>query len=90
MVDSPAVPRSKSVLKRQRQSERRRVRNKGARSRLKTLEGRFRSATEAEAAKTELRTLQSDLDKAAAAGAIHPNKAARKKSRLARALQKRG
>lgn len=90
MVDSPTVPRSKSVLKRQRQTERRRVRTKAARSRLKTLEGRFRSTSDEEAARKELRTLQGDLDKAAAAGAIHPNKAARKKSRLARTLVKRG
>jgi len=85
MVDSPAVPRSKTVLKRQRQTERRRLRNKSARSELRTLERKLRGAADGEAAKTELKATQRDLDKAAAKGAIHRNKASRKKSRLAKA-----
>lgn len=84
------MPRSKTVLKRQRQNERRRLRNKAARSGLKTRERRARSAPDGQAAQTELRGLQSDLDRAAASGAIHPNKAARKKSRLAGAVARRG
>ena len=89
MVDSPTVPRSKSVLKRQRQTEVRRVRNKSARSALRTSERKLRSATDADAARTELKAMQRDLDRAAAKGAIHPNKAARKKSRLAKAALKK-
>ena len=78
------MPRSRTVLKRQRQTEVRRVRNKSVRSELKTLERKVRSATDPATASTELKNLQSGLDKAAAKGVIHPNKAARKKSRLAK------
>ena len=88
MVDSPTVPRSKSVLKRQRQTEVRRVRNKSARSALRTAEGKLRGA-EGDAARAQMKAMQRDLDRAAAKGAIHPNKAARKKSRLAKAAAKK-
>jgi small subunit ribosomal protein S20 len=78
------MPKSRTVLKRQRQAERERVRNKAARSELRTRERRLRAATDPGTARTELRELQKHLDQAAAKGAIHPNKAARKKSRLAK------
>ena len=80
------MPRSRTVLKRQRQTEVRRVRNKSVRSELKTLERKVRAGGDAAAA--ELRSLQRELDQAAAKGVIHPNKAARKKSRLAKLVQK--
>ena len=86
MVDSPTVPRSKTVLKRQRQTQTRNSRNKSARSSLRTQERKLRTAPSAE----QLKAVQSDLDKAAAKGAIHPNKAARKKSRLAKVAAKAG
>ncbi len=78
------MPKSRTVLKRQRQTERRRVDNKAARSELRTRERRLRGATDAAVAQAELRELQKRLDQAAAKGTIHPNKAARKKSRLAK------
>jgi small subunit ribosomal protein S20 len=81
------VPRSKSVLKRQRQNSTRRLRNKSAVSALKTQEKRARTTTGDDAV-TEQRLLQKRLDQAAAQGVIHPNKAARKKSRLAKAAAK--
>lgn len=81
------MPRSKSILKRQRQTEARRLRNKAVRSELKTREKRVKSATEGSGdAAAEYRELQKDLDKAAAKGIIHPNKAARKKARLAKQI----
>jgi small subunit ribosomal protein S20 len=80
------MPRSRTVLKRQRQTEVRRLRNKGIRSELKTLERKVRAGGDAAAA--ELRNLSSELDQAAARGIIHPNKAARKKSRLAKLVAK--
>jgi small subunit ribosomal protein S20 len=80
------MPRSRTVLKRQRQTEVRRVRNKSVRSELKTLERKVRAG--GDTAATELRSLQRELDQAAAKGVIHPNKAARKKSRLAKLLSK--
>jgi small subunit ribosomal protein S20 len=80
------MPRSRTVLKRQRQTEIRRVRNKSARSELKTLERKVRAGGDSAAA--DLRALQRELDQAAAKGVIHPNKAARKKSRLAKLIAK--
>lgn len=69
--------RSKSGLKRKRQSEKRRQRNQAVISRLRTLAKR---ATSPEA----LRAAVAALDKAAGAGIIHRNTAARRKSRLVR------
>lgn len=82
------MPRSRTVLKRQRQTEVRRQRNKAVRSELKTLERKVRGGGESVTA--GLRTLQRELDQAAAKGVIHPNKAARKKSRLAKLAAKNG
>jgi small subunit ribosomal protein S20 len=91
MVDSPGpiegeseMPKSRTVLKRQRQTERQRLRNKAVRSELRTRERRVRAVSDPAAAGAELKELQKRLDQAAAKGAIHPNKAARKKSRLAK------
>ncbi|MGH2403052.1 MAG: 30S ribosomal protein S20 [bacterium] len=70
--------RIKSGLKDLRRSARRRTANAGMRSRLKTLvRGASTSADLLGAA-------QAALDKAAARGIIHPNAAARRKSRLMR------
>jgi small subunit ribosomal protein S20 len=60
----------------------RRVRNKSVRSELHTRERKVRAGDTA-----ELKGLQKDLDRAAARGVIHKNKAARKKSRLAKAAK---
>ncbi|MDQ7844369.1 MAG: 30S ribosomal protein S20 [Armatimonadota bacterium] len=67
--------RSRSGLKRMRQAERRRRQNQAVRSRLRTL---AKAATTPEA----LRAAIAALDKAAGAGIIHKNTAARRKSRL--------
>jgi small subunit ribosomal protein S20 len=76
----------KSAKKRIRQSEQRRARNKGVRSRLRTSVKKFRSA---EAGKGEtLHTTYSEIDVARKKGAIHRNAAARYKSRLAKAAAK--
>jgi small subunit ribosomal protein S20 len=71
--------RSKSGLKRKRQSEKRRQHNQAVASRLRTL---TKQATSPEA----LRTAVAALDKAANAGVIHKNTAGRRKSRLVRRL----
>jgi small subunit ribosomal protein S20 len=83
------MPRPRTVLKRQRQTEVRRLRNKGVRSELKTSERKVRAAADPATAATELRAVQRSLDQAAARGVIHPNKAARKKSRLAKQAAKK-
>jgi small subunit ribosomal protein S20 len=80
----------KSQIKRNRQNEARRVRNKSVRSSLKTRVKRFEDAVasgDASAAAEEYRTTTQALDQAASRGVIHKNKAANKKSRMARRLQ---
>ena len=74
--------RIKSGLKRKRQDLRRAVRNQAVRSRVKTLVKQVREA--AQPAEDSLRAAISALDAAARKGILHPNAAARKKSRLMR------
>jgi len=74
----------KSQKKRNRQNEKRRLRNKGVRTELKT---RVKSARQAidqgsENGEELVRVAQRRLDKAGAKGAIHKNAAARRTSRL--------
>lgn len=74
----------KSQKKRNRQNAKRHLRNKSARSDLNTAIRRVREAAEAGEPTDELfRIAQKKIDTAAAKGALHPNAAARKKSRLA-------
>ena len=77
------MPNIKAAEKWVLQSEKRATRNKSAKSRLRTLykSGASVAATEGP------RSVESAFDKAAAKGVIHPNKAARKKSRLAKLLR---
>jgi len=77
-----AVPNIKAAKKWVLQSEKRTARNKAAKNRLKTL---YKGATEA-GDQVATRSVDSAFDKAASKGIIHPNKAARKKSRLAKAI----
>lgn len=82
-----ASKKNKSALKRERQSLVRRERNKSVKTAIKTQLKKTRMAVEAndvDAVKKELKNLQSCVDKAAAKGIIHKNKAARHKSRLAK------
>ena len=76
----------KSQIKRNRQNEARRVRNKAVRSELKTRRKNAESAARsgADEAPQLLRLAIKRLDMAAAKGIIHKNKAARDKSRLMR------
>jgi small subunit ribosomal protein S20 len=79
------LPNIKSAKKRARQSEKRRMRNKHQRSRMRTAVKSVVSAIEAgekEAAQTALKNAVPLLDRAASKGLIHKNKAARHKSRL--------
>lgn len=76
----------KSQIKRNRQNEQRRERNKAVRSELRT---RAKSAIRAAEVGADdmaerLRLAVKRIDKAAAQGVIHPNQAARRKSRLVR------
>lgn len=74
----------KSQKKRNRQNERRRLRNRSVKSELRTTIRRVHAAAAAGEPTDELlRVAQSKIDSAAAKGVLHPNSAARKKSRLA-------
>src|SRR6185312_6264006 len=83
-LEEPVLPNIKAAEKWSRQSEKRTTRNRDAKSRLKTIYKRTVAAADADAAKT----VEAAYDKAASKGIIHPNKAARKKSRLAQAMRK--
>jgi small subunit ribosomal protein S20 len=78
------VANIKSQIKRNRQNEKRRVRNKGVRSELKTrVKAAVRAAEEGtETAAEALELAVKRLDKAAGKGIIHKNQAGRRKSRL--------
>ena len=77
----------KSAEKRARQNEKRRVRNKAAKTRIKHLTKEVRlvsSETSKEEALAKLKAVQSTVDKAFKKGVIHKKTAARKISRLSR------
>jgi small subunit ribosomal protein S20 len=82
------VANIKSQIKRNKQNEQRRVRNKAVRSELKTRTKAATAAAEqgAENADELARLAIKRLDKAAAKGIIHKNQAARRKSRLVKHL----
>ncbi len=80
-----------SQMKRNRQNETRRARNKRVRSALKTDVRRFREAAEAgdkDAATAAFAVASRSLDKAASKGVVHRNTAANRKSGMAQQLAK--
>jgi small subunit ribosomal protein S20 len=84
------VANIKSQIKRNRQNERRRLRNKAVRSELKT---RVKNAVQtaeagAETTPDALRLAVKRLDTAAQKGIIHKNQAANRKSRLMKRINK--
>ena len=78
------MPNVKSAEKRMRTSAKRAVRNKAQRSRLRTAIKKARQAEAAEEVATTFAEAKSLLDRAARKRLVHPNKAARLKSRLAK------
>jgi small subunit ribosomal protein S20 len=81
----------KSALKKHRQDEKRRVRNRQHASRLRTQVKKFRKAVAAgdeKAAKELLPETLSLIDRTAKLGIVHDNAAARSKSRATRAVNK--
>ena len=80
----------KSQIKRNRTNEVRRVRNKAAKSEVKTrVKAAVRTAEEGtETAAEALRLAVKRIDKAAARGIIHHNQAANRKGRLMRRINK--
>jgi small subunit ribosomal protein S20 len=83
------VPNNKQQEKRMRLATRQRLRNRQVKSTIKTLFKKLDADVannERESATTLATELTKSIDKAAAAGVIHSNNAARKKSRVARTL----
>jgi small subunit ribosomal protein S20 len=81
------LPNVKSAEKRMRTNKIREQRNKAARSRLRTAIKKARQAQNTESAGDAFEAAKSLLDRAARKRLVHPNKAARLKSRLAKAAQ---
>ncbi|MGE5830440.1 MAG: 30S ribosomal protein S20 [Micromonosporaceae bacterium] len=84
----------KSQIKRNKQNEKRRLRNKSVKSALKTAIRKFSVAATAgsdrESADALLRAATRKLDKAVSKGVIHKNQAANRKSAIARKLANLG
>lgn len=79
----------KSQIKRNRQNEKRRLRNKSVKSSLKTAVRKFNETVangESEATEAALRAASRKLDKAVSKGVIHKNQAANRKSAIAKRL----
>ncbi|MCI0518708.1 MAG: 30S ribosomal protein S20 [Chloroflexi bacterium] len=79
----------KSAIKRNKQNEKRRLRNRFFRGRARTAVKKARTAIESGASADAVESTRqaiSALDKAAEKGVLHKNNAARRKSRLMRQL----
>ncbi len=79
----------KSQIKRNRQNEKARLRNKAVKSSLKTAIRKYREAAAAgdlETAGARMRDASRALDKAVSKGVIHKNQAANRKSGMAHHL----
>jgi small subunit ribosomal protein S20 len=85
------MPHTPSAAKRLRKSDKRRKQNRTAAKKIKlqrkTAEVSLKAGDAAKST-TDFKTTQSMLDRAADKGYIHPNKAARIKSRLVKRLRK--
>lgn len=81
---------SKSAIKRIRQNRRRYERNRQQRSKLKTAIKNVVTAEDADAATTAFRRASALLDRFGTRRLVHPNKAARKKSQLAKIVVEKG
>lgn len=79
---------TRSAEKRNRQNEKREAHNRTQRSRMRTAIKKVLSAPNSESAEAALKETSALLDRLATRRIIHPNKAARKKSQLARAVAK--
>ena len=85
------MPITKSAGKAMRQAQRRTVVNKGPRSKAKTMITKTETqlaSGDLEGARSSLKLAVSALDRAAEKGVIHPNNAARRKSRLMKKANK--
>jgi small subunit ribosomal protein S20 len=83
------VANIKSQIKRNRQNEKRRLRNKSVKSSLKTAIRKFHEAAasgDTDTAVALMRDASRKLDKAASKGVIHKNQAANRKSAISQKI----
>ncbi len=77
----------KGQIKRNRQNEKRRLRNKGIRSEINSrVKTALKNAESGAVSSADLQEAVKKIDKAVAKGIMHKNAAARKKSRLSKKL----
>ncbi len=76
------MPQHKSAIKRVRQIERRKLRNRNHRSKMRTMIKRLESEKDKEKATALLNEVKAVLDRLATKNIIHKNKAANQKSSL--------
>lgn len=81
------MPRTKSAKKAMRQSKSRTARNRAQRSALRTAVKKVRSGGDAKTTAAAYLEAEKLLDRSGRKGLIHPNTAARQKSRLARLVK---
>jgi small subunit ribosomal protein S20 len=82
------VPRTKSAKKQMRQAKSRTARNRSQRSELRSALKKVRSAADPKATAAAYQQAMKLLDRSGRKRIIHPNTAARQKSRLAKLLKK--
>ena len=83
------MPTSNSAAKRHKQSEKRRIKNRAAKSRVKTVTKSFMAAVKSgdkEAAEAKYNDMTKLMDTATGKGVYHKNTVARKKSRMHKLL----
>lgn len=76
------MPQHKSAAKRVRQNERRRIRNRFQRSRIRTMIKKLHAADSKDEATVQLNEVKAMLDRLASKGIIHQNQAANYKGQL--------
>ena len=81
---------TRSAEKRNRQDQKRNEHNRSQRTRLKTAVKKVAAETDANRAAEAYKETAALLDRLASRRVIHPNKAARKKSQLARQIKQLG
>lgn len=81
---------SKSATKRIRQNRRRHERNRTQRSKLKTAIKNVLTAEDGDSATAAFKRASALLDRFGTRKLVHPNKAARKKSQLAKIVTEKG
>jgi small subunit ribosomal protein S20 len=81
------LPRHKSALKRMKQAEKARQRNRRVKTIVRAAIKKFKAEENQEAKEANFKKVVKASDVAAAKGVIHKNKAARVKSRLAKSMK---